>query len=72
MRILSQLKQQLQPKLNVPRVAGGGDPAEGRGAEKIVRQVEVWMIEEIEGLGAKLQVQRSPKAVFFISETLTF
>jgi len=29
----------------VPRVAGGGDPAEGWGAEKVVRQVEVWMIE---------------------------
>src|ERR1051326_7515568 len=50
------LKQQLQPELNVARVAGGGDPAEGRGAEEVVRQIEVWMVEEVEGLGPELQI----------------
>ena len=51
------LEQQLQPKLNVPWVAGGGDAAEDRGAQKIVGQVEVWVIEEVEGLRTKLKIE---------------
>ena len=47
-------EQQLQPELNVARVARGGDPAEGRGAEEVVREIEVWVVEEVEGLGAEL------------------
>jgi hypothetical protein len=50
------LKQQLQPELNVPWVAGGSDAAEGWGAEKVVRQVEVRVIEEVEGLRPELQI----------------
>ncbi len=48
-------EQQLQPKLNVARVAGGGDPAEGWGAEEVVRQIEVGVVEEVEGLGPELK-----------------
>ena len=47
-------EQQLQPKLNVAWVAGGGDPAEGRGAEEVVRQIKVWVVEEVEGFGPEL------------------
>ena len=47
-------KQQLQPKLNVAWVAGGGDPAEGWGAQEVVREVEVWVVEEVEGFGPEL------------------
>jgi toxin ParE1/3/4 len=43
--LTASLKQQLQPKLNMPRVASGGDAAEGRGAEKVVGEVEVWMVK---------------------------
>ena len=57
MFVLSVLKQQFQPKLNVPWVAGGGDAAEGRGAQEVVGQVEVWVIEEVEGFGAKLKIE---------------
>jgi toxin ParE1/3/4 len=39
------LKQQLQPKLNVPWVAGGGDSAEGRRTQEVVREVEVRVVE---------------------------
>jgi len=42
----------------MPGVAGRGDAAEGRRAQEVVRQVEVWMVEEIEGLGAKLKIYR--------------
>jgi hypothetical protein len=48
------LEQQLQPKLNVARVAGGGDPAEGWGAEEVVRQIKVRVVEEVEGFGPEL------------------
>jgi hypothetical protein len=48
-------EQQLQPKLNVARVAGGGDSAEGWGAEEVVRQIKVWVVEEVEGFGAELK-----------------
>ncbi len=48
------LEQQLQPELNVARVAGGGDPAEGWGAEKVVREIEVRVVEEVEGFGPEL------------------
>src|ERR1044072_3522680 len=50
------LKQQLQSKLNVTWVAGGADAPERRGAEEVVRQVEVWMIEEVKGFRSELQV----------------
>ena len=34
-----------------------GDAAEGRGAQEVVREVEVRVIEEVEGLGPKLKVE---------------
>jgi len=49
------LEQELEAELYVPRVAGGGDAAEGGGAQEIIRQVEVRVVEKIEGLGAKLK-----------------
>ena len=41
----------------MPRVAGGGYSAEGWGAEEVVRKVEIWMVEKIKGLGAKLEIK---------------
>jgi hypothetical protein len=40
----------------VPWVTRGRDPSERWGAEKVVRQIEVWMIEEVEGLGTELKI----------------
>ena len=55
------------------RIACGRDPSKRRGAEEVVRQVEVWMIEEIEGFGSKLQIHAIPPSdVFFTSDTLKF
>jgi hypothetical protein len=39
--------------MNMLRVAGGGDPAEGRGPEEVVREVEVWVVKQVEGFGAE-------------------
>lgn len=41
----------------MPWVAGGGDAAEGRRAQEIIGQVEVRVVEEVKGLGAKLKIQ---------------
>ncbi len=38
------------------RIAGGCDPAEGWRAEEVVGQVEVRMVEEVEGLGPELKI----------------
>src|SRR5688500_16139594 len=51
------LEQQLQPKLNVPRISGRRDPSERPRAQEVIGQVEVWMIEEVEDLSTELQVQ---------------
>src|SRR5688572_10823280 len=56
-RNLRRLEQQLQPKLNVPRISGRRDPSERRRAQEVIGQVEVWMIEEVEDLSTELQVQ---------------
>ena len=50
------LKQQLQSELDVTWVAGGGDPAEGGRAQEVVREVEVWVVEEVEGFSAELKI----------------
>src|SRR6185503_18662272 len=49
--------QKLHSKLDVPRLACRGDSPKRRRAQEIVGQVEVWMIEEIEGLSAKLNAR---------------
>src|SRR6185295_4373935 len=41
-------KQKLQSKLNMPRALSGQNPPERRRAQKIIRQIEVRMIEHIE------------------------
>ena len=38
------------------RITCGGDASERRGAEEVVREVEVWMIEEVEGFESELQI----------------
>src|SRR5687767_7089765 len=49
-------EQQLHSELNVPRVARRRDAAKGGRPEKIVRQIEVRMIEEIKHLSPELQI----------------
>ena len=46
----------------MPGVTRGGDPAEGWGAEEVVRQVEVRVVEEVEGLGPELQINALVKS----------
>ena len=56
------LKQQLQSELDVAWVAGGGDPAEGGRAQEVVGEVEVRVIEEVEGLSTKLKIHTLVKS----------
>src|SRR5688572_30424330 len=49
----------------MPRITRGGDPAEGRRAEKVVRQVEVRMVKEVKGLGAELKIEAFAKSSVF-------
>ena len=49
-------EQQLQSKLQVPRIACGSNLAKRWRAEKVIRQVEVWMIEKIKDFSAELQL----------------
>ena len=50
------LEQQLQPKLNMSRFAGGADHAECWRSQKVIRQIEVRVIEQIKELRSKLKI----------------
>jgi len=47
-------KQQLQPKLNMPRALGGENPSERGRADEDIGQIEIRAIEEVEELGPEL------------------
>ena len=40
----------------------GGDPAEGGRAQEVVGEVEVRVVEEVEGLGTKLKIHTLVKS----------
>src|SRR4029077_1614859 len=49
--------QELEPELQLPRVVGRGDRAEGAGAAVAVRRAEVRVVEQVERLQAELDVR---------------
>src|SRR4030095_2330808 len=62
-----ELENELQPELENPWIArtriGPGDPAEGRLViDRRVRNVEVYLVEEVEELHARLHVRRGVEA----------
>src|SRR6185436_18885066 len=50
-------EQQLQSKLNVSGTLGRQYPPECGRPHEIIRQIKVWMIEEIEELRPELQIE---------------
>jgi hypothetical protein len=50
-------KEQLQPELNVARAPRRQDAPEGRRPEKVIRQIKVRMIEQIERFRPQLQIE---------------
>jgi len=51
------LKQELHTELQMPGIAGRRNSSESGRPEKVVRQIEVRMIEKIESLGTNLKVE---------------